>query len=213
MSDFPDVVLIHLRFVRYLLSYDSVTYNSYLETLIASNSTAQGAAKQNQSPWLFMDAANTLFQSAKKRAYTITPKEKSKSSNTAGVEENEEDWEALREAERDSNGYPITHKKQSKWPEGVEPVLEELPKWRLLAETLHEIEREIAYGPEIDLSKFTHTRHKLLLTPPLQHPPLVMPSWYYATVTGLVLSCGSTFPPCNLSIPHRIIKQRTPDER
>jgi DNA excision repair protein ERCC-4 len=105
-----------------------------------------------------MDAANTLFQSAKKRAYTITPKEKSKTSNTApGSEENEEDWEALREAERDSNGYPITHKKQSKWPEGVQPVLEELPKWGLLAEVLEEIETIIAYGPEIDLSKFMRT--------------------------------------------------------
>lgn len=137
---------------RYLLSYDSVTYNSYLETIIASNSTIQGAAKQNQSPWLYLDAANTLFQSAKKRAYITTNKDKSPS-NAAQADENEEDWAALREAESDANGYPVVRKKQQKWPEGVEPVLEELPKWKLLGDVLEEIETEIAYGPEIDLSR------------------------------------------------------------
>lgn len=163
-----DSPFIPFHITRYLLSYDSVTYNSYLETLIASNSTAQGAAKQNQSPWLYLDAANTLFQSAKKRAYTIAIKDKSRNSSTPGVtEENEEDWEALREAERDTDGYPITHKKQSKWPEGVQPVLEELPKWKLLGEVLEEIETEIAYGPEIDLS--TSTRHRLDLFLTLPH--------------------------------------------
>lgn len=85
----------------------------------------------------------------------MTKKDKARSSNTVeAAEENEEDWEALREAERDANGYPITHKKQSKWPEGVQPVLEELPKWKLLADVLEEIETEIAYGPVVDLSEF-----------------------------------------------------------
>lgn len=131
-----------------------MTYNSYLETIIASNSTTQGAAKQNQSPWLYLDAANTLFQSAKKRVYVTTNKEKSQESNSAqAADENEEDWAALREAESDANGYPIVRKKQQKWPEGVQPVLEELPKWKLLGTVLEEIETEIAYGPEIDLSR------------------------------------------------------------
>ncbi|KAJ9122540.1 hypothetical protein QFC22_001969 [Naganishia vaughanmartiniae] len=140
------------RLLTYLLSYDSVTYNSYLETIIASNSTVQGAAKQNQSPWLYLDAANTLFQSAKKRAYITAPKNNPPTSGqTSG--DNDEDWEALREAESDANGYPIMRKKpRNKWPEGVTPVLEELPKWKLLGEVLEEIETEIAYGPEIDLT-------------------------------------------------------------
>ncbi|KAJ9098668.1 hypothetical protein QFC21_004316 [Naganishia friedmannii] len=140
------------RLLTYLLSYDSVTYNSYLETIIASNSTVQGAAKQNQSPWLYLDAANTLFQSAKKRAYITAPKNKPQPTGESS-EDNDEDWEALREAESDANGYPIIRKKQrSKWPEGVTPVLEELPKWKLLGDILEEIETEIAYGPEIDLT-------------------------------------------------------------
>jgi DNA excision repair protein ERCC-4 len=152
-------IRLELKFLfsnRYLLSYDSVTYNSYLETIIASNSTVQGAAKQNQSPWLYLDAANTLFQSAKKRAYITAPKTNQQTVGQSS-EDNDEDWQALREAESDANGYPIIRKKQrNKWPEGVTPVLEELPKWKLLGEVLEEIETEIAYGPEIDLSKLAN---------------------------------------------------------
>ncbi|KAI5452177.1 DNA repair protein RAD16 [Naganishia albida] len=139
------------RLLTYLLSYDSVTYNSYLETIIASNSTTQGAAKQNQSPWLYLDAANTLFQSAKKRAYITISKDKPWPTS-APTDDNEEDWAALRDAESDHNGYPIIQKKKQKWPAGVQPVLEELPKWKLLGDVLEEIETEIAYGPEIDLT-------------------------------------------------------------
>lgn len=34
-------------------------------------------------------------------------------------------------------------------------MLEELPKWKLLGDVLEEIETEIAYGPEIDLSRYS----------------------------------------------------------
>jgi DNA excision repair protein ERCC-4 len=143
---------------RYLLSYDAVSFHSYLETIIASNSTAKGTAKQNQSPWLFLDAANTLFQSAKRRAYITKPKTPNPSVNGSRADEDAE-WEALREAEQTEQSrlnQPSAPKKSAtrgKWPEGVEPVLEELPKWGLLGQVLEEIESHIAYEP-IDSGKF-----------------------------------------------------------
>lgn len=153
-------IILHLR---YLLSYDAITFNSYLETIIASNSTTRGTAKQNQSPWLFLDAANVLFSTAKKRAYITKPKAapapRSRSVTPAEAEE-EADWDALREVEAgpsvttnngkgNASGNARQHNfnaNKGKWPEGVEPVLEELPKWGLLAQVLEEIETEIAYG-------------------------------------------------------------------
>lgn len=151
------------------MSYDSITFNSYLETIIASNSTSNGGPKQNQSPWLFLDAANVLFSVAKKRAYINEPKasgSSTRASSTAPsepesihVDAEEDDWEALREAEAGPSGAPTSginnngftrtrtySARKGKWPEGVEPVLEELPKWGLLAQVLEEVEGEIAYG-------------------------------------------------------------------
>ncbi|CAD6905668.1 unnamed protein product [Tilletia controversa] len=56
--------------MNYLLTYDAVTFQSYLETLIASNTTtSSGALRQNPSPWLGLDAANTIFREAKARVY------------------------------------------------------------------------------------------------------------------------------------------------
>lgn len=42
----------------------------------------------------------------------------------------------------------------SSWPPGVTPVLEELPKWSLLAKVLEEIEEEISVQATVDLSEF-----------------------------------------------------------
>jgi DNA excision repair protein ERCC-4 len=152
-----------------LLSYDSVTFNSYLETIIASNSTAKGAAKQNQSPWLYLDAANVLFQTAKRRAYTTKARSRGRSVSATPSEiadADDDEWAALDEAEsvqaqaeqaartattvqRNANGRNRTRS----WPEGVEPVLEELPKWGLLSQVLEEIETEISVQPLMDLSE------------------------------------------------------------
>ncbi|PWZ00136.1 DNA repair protein [Testicularia cyperi] len=56
--------------LNYLLTYDAVTFHSYLETILASSSTTdKGNARQNQSAWLFMDAANIIFHEAKRRVF------------------------------------------------------------------------------------------------------------------------------------------------
>ncbi len=152
----------------YLLSYDSVTFNSYLETIIASNSTSKGSAKQNQSPWLYLDAANVLFQTAKRRAYITRPHLTSRGRSISAppseiTDVDEDEWAALDEAENvppqtpTSAATPLfngnSRNRTRSWPDGVEPVLEELPKWGLLSQVLEEIETEINMQPLMDLSE------------------------------------------------------------
>ena len=60
-------------------------------------------------------------------------------------EEDDDAWDALDELEGTVGvKKPIKVAKRKKWlPEGLEPVLEEQPKWCLLADVLQEIEEEI----------------------------------------------------------------------
>lgn len=94
-----------------LLTYDAVSFNKFLDTVLAASSPAPGSSRQNQSPWLFLDAAHTLFDTAKRRVYS----------------------------------GKLTDSNASK--DGLNPVLEELPKWNLLAEILEEIERDFYFNP------------------------------------------------------------------
>lgn len=128
-----------------LLSYDAVMFNSYLDTVIASNSTARGGGKQTQSPWLFLDAANVLFHAAKKRIYTKELPVDAAVRSQASSDGTEEEWEALHATE--SATPHARDRRRSTWPKGIHPVLEEQPKWSLLSEVLEEIETEVIYGP------------------------------------------------------------------
>jgi len=74
------------------------------------------------------------------------------SADVIEISDDEDAWEALDEAEGRIPRAPVPtdkgeHKKsrpRPAWlPKNIEPVLEELPKWHLLAETLKEIEEEI----------------------------------------------------------------------
>ncbi|KAJ4381270.1 DNA repair protein RAD16 [Didymella sp. IMI 355093] len=56
-----------------LLTYDAVNFNKYLDTVLAASQPPPGSTKQNQSPWLFLDAADTIFSTAKRRVYTGKP--------------------------------------------------------------------------------------------------------------------------------------------
>ena len=100
-----------------LLTYDAVSFNKYLDTILAAHQPPPGSNRQNQSPWLFLDAANTIFETAKRRVYTGKPVE----GQVSGAAE------ALTSTLR--------------------PVLEEQPKWALLAEVLDEIERDVYFNP------------------------------------------------------------------
>lgn len=115
---------------------------------MASNtSTTSGAARQHQSPWLFMDAANTIFQVAKRRCYVSSAPSKSTSKTPViDLADDDDAWEALDDIQGTAGKAAGGNKqgKRKKWvPNGMEPVLEELPKWGLLADVLHEIEEEM----------------------------------------------------------------------
>ena len=71
-----------------LLTYDAVSFNKYLDTILASHQPPPGSSRQNQSPWLFLDAANTIFETAKRRVYTGKP--------TGGISEDGKLPDALR---------------------------------------------------------------------------------------------------------------------
>lgn len=53
------------KLLRYLVSYDCVTFNSCLETILAENTRLQENPYHQQSPWLFMEAANTIISVSK----------------------------------------------------------------------------------------------------------------------------------------------------
>ncbi|KAJ9479649.1 DNA repair protein RAD1 [Pseudozyma hubeiensis] len=129
--------------LNYLLTYDSVTFNSYLETILASSTTtAKGTTRQNQSAWLFMDAANVIFHEAKRRVYVWN---ESRPQQPLSEEQNyADDEEALRQAEGSRETLRTAH--EGPIPPEVEPVLEENPKWHLLQEVLDEVEQEIHFN-------------------------------------------------------------------
>lgn len=102
---------------RALLTYDCVSFYRHLETILAINAPPPGSTRQSQSPWLFLDAAHTIFSLAKRRVYTGTVDDSS-IGNTGG-----------------------------NIPQGLVSRLEEQPKWAILAEVLEEIERDLYFNP------------------------------------------------------------------
>ncbi|KAG6373235.1 hypothetical protein JVT61DRAFT_6861 [Boletus reticuloceps] len=131
------------RLLTFLLSYDAFGFNAYLETLAASNTTtAAGTARQNQSPWMLTDAANIIFQTAKRRCYTLSRTNADRTAAVIDLVDDEDAWDALDDME--GHGVRPPAKPTKPWiPDGMDPVLEELPKWDLLADVLHEIEEEV----------------------------------------------------------------------
>jgi len=97
-----------------LLAYDPVSFLQHLDTIHAAHAPAPGSTRQNESPWMFLDAAQTLFETARRRVYAA--------GRVTGA----------------TAGQDI---------DSLKPVLEELPKWQLLAEILDEIDRELYFQP------------------------------------------------------------------
>lgn len=97
-----------------------MTFYQYLETILATHAPPPGSTRSSQSPWLFLDAAHTIFTLAKRRVYT--------------------------------GKADLSKKASGKVPHGLEPVLEELPKWAILAEVLDEIEKDGYFNPALSQS-------------------------------------------------------------
>lgn len=100
-----------------LLTYDAVDFNRYLDTVLAASQPPPGSTRQNQSPWLFLDAADTIFTTAKGRVYQGKATNADLANNTTTV------------------------------PDALDPILEEQPKWAQLAEILQEIEQDAYLNP------------------------------------------------------------------
>lgn len=154
MRFLPDVVAFPKQTYHtdsYLLSYDSLSFHAYLETIIQSNTiSTSGSVRVHQSPWLLTDAANVIFDIAKRRCFrTIVPTKGKTAGSPPIVDADDEDaWAALDEL---NNAAPALDNGKGKeravlrpaWlPETIQPILEEQPKWDLLSEILLEIESE-----------------------------------------------------------------------
>ncbi|KAF2083300.1 DNA repair protein [Saccharata proteae CBS 121410] len=93
-----------------LLTYDAVQFNRYLDTVHAASSPPPGSTRLNQSPWLFLDAAQTVFDTARRRVYTgkladAAPAQNAGPNPLQPVLEEQPKWaqmaEVLEEIERD----------------------------------------------------------------------------------------------------------------
>ncbi|KAI9760612.1 MAG: amidophosphoribosyltransferase [Chaenotheca gracillima] len=102
--------------LQFLLSNDAVSFNKYLDTVIAANTPPPGSNRRNESPWMFLDAAHTIFDTAKRRVYTGKVNETALSGSGGipdslhPVLEEQPKWaqlaEILEEIERDSYFNP-----------------------------------------------------------------------------------------------------------
>lgn len=105
------------NFYSSLLTYDAVSLLKYLDTVVAAHSAPPGSTRHSFSPWLFLDAAHVLFETAKSRVY----RGKITGTDTATT--------------------------PSAFSAALQPVLEEQPKWHVLAEILQEIEQDAYLNP------------------------------------------------------------------
>jgi DNA excision repair protein ERCC-4 len=78
----------------YLLTYDAVSFNQLLETVLITNTPAPGSTRQNHSPWLFLDPAQVIFSTAKDRVYI---KDEEEENGIKVVYEELPKWETLKE--------------------------------------------------------------------------------------------------------------------
>lgn len=95
-----------------------MSFVKYLDTIVTANAPAPGSNKHNDSPWLFLDAAHVLFQTAKSRAY---------------------EGKITNDLNRPYGSTTFSSE--------LQPVLEPLPKWDVLAEVLGEIEHDAYIHP------------------------------------------------------------------
>ncbi|KAF7301049.1 ERCC4 domain-containing protein [Mycena indigotica] len=136
------------RLLTYLLTYDPLQFHAYLETLLATGSVTVMGVKENRSPWMISDVAHLIFDGARRRCYLGNFKPKPPPAQN----DDDDGWAALDELD----GIEVQAKAdvRPQWlPYGLEPVLEELPKWGLLAEALQEIEGDILRIETADMTR------------------------------------------------------------
>ncbi|KIH91533.1 DNA excision repair protein ERCC-4 [Sporothrix brasiliensis 5110] len=105
-----------------IVECDAVAFLQRLDTIHAAHSPPPGSTRQSQSPWLFLDAAQTIFDTAKRRVYTGKHNFKS------------------------SNGMSGLDGNNTSSSNTLRPVLEEQPKWSVLGDILEEIDRDLYHA-------------------------------------------------------------------
>lgn len=80
-----------------LLTYDAISFLRYLDTIFAAHTPPPGSNKLNQSPWLFLDAAHIIFDTAKRRVYSGKIDGNSDVSSLRPVLEEQPKWQYLAE--------------------------------------------------------------------------------------------------------------------
>ncbi|KAJ3994943.1 hypothetical protein F5050DRAFT_1770584 [Lentinula boryana] len=108
--------LILRRLLGYLLVYDPLQFHSFYQSLVeavTSNSTESGSGK-NQ--WMLTDAANIVFQAAKKRCFVDVPvQEQPEQTEAIDLDDDDEAWDAVFELEgRALEARPPTNKGKGK---------------------------------------------------------------------------------------------------
>jgi DNA excision repair protein ERCC-4 len=98
---------------------DAVSFLKYLDMVLAEAQAPDGKRREHPSPWLLLDAADTLFETARRRVYTGK----------------------LPMGRENANGQG-----QSR-TDTLHAVLEELPKWDTLSDILAEIEQDVYFNP------------------------------------------------------------------
>ncbi|KAG8990563.1 hypothetical protein FRB90_001720 [Tulasnella sp. 427] len=142
------------RLLNYLLTLDPITFHSYLESIVASNSSTSShpLSRQEKSDWLFTEAAHIIITTAKARCYVMASK------RPAPIESNDDDWAVLDEVQGTTSAAQENGPRWLPWmPQEMQPVLEEPGKWAVLAEILLEIEHEILARPLRLLEPGTNT--------------------------------------------------------
>lgn len=132
------------RLLNYLLTLDPITFHSYLESIVASNSSTSShpLARQEKSDWLFTEAAHIIITTAKARCYVMAPKQ------SAPAESTDDEWAILDEVQGTTGPTREDGPRWLPWmPQEMQPVLEEPGKWSVLAEVLLEIEHEMMSRP------------------------------------------------------------------
>lgn len=93
------------------------------------------------------DGANIMFEAARNRCFLQKKPDKTPAGNSG--ESFDDDWDVLDEIE---GRAPSNRRQEAEgwmpWmPSGMQPVLEELPKWKILLDTLSEIEETLTSHP------------------------------------------------------------------
>ncbi|KAI8925204.1 hypothetical protein BC831DRAFT_462186 [Entophlyctis helioformis] len=130
------------QLLSYLVTYDAVTFYSFLETIMAANAAASSSVFRQgfiESPWLLLDAAHTVFSMGKERAYRKVP--------TAAAAGSAQPSDPSSSSSSSSSLPPPPPQSSTTGhdhgldgiPPNIDPVLEEQPKWRAVVEVMREI--------------------------------------------------------------------------